>query len=194
LCYVKYMSKKEFVTQIPEPSLSRFLFADTRLAWLWVILRIYVGWIWLEAGWTKVMSPAWVGSKAGIAVAGFVHGALAKTTGAHPDVSGWYAVWLKDVVLPNASIFSHVVAYGEVLVGVGLILGAFTGIAAFFGAFMNMSYLFAGTVSVNPIMVLIQLFLILAWRVAGWWGLDRFILPLLGTPWLPGSAFKKKTK
>lgn len=188
------MSKKEFVTQIPEPSLSRFLFADTRLAWLWVILRIYVGWIWLEAGWTKVMSPAWVGSKAGIAVAGFVHGALAKTTGAHPDVSGWYAVWLKDVVLPNASIFSHVVAYGEVLVGVGLILGAFTGIAAFFGAFMNMSYLFAGTVSVNPIMVLIQLFLILAWRVAGWWGLDRFILPLLGTPWLPGSAFKKKTK
>src|SRR6185436_20181202 len=130
--------------------------------------------------------------KAGVAVAGFVHGALEKTAGAHPDVSGWYAVWLKDVILPNASLFSHIVAYGEVLVGVGLILGIFTGIAAFFGSFMNMSYLFAGTVSVNPIMVLIQLFLILAWRVAGWVGLDRYILPLLGTPWHPGSAFKKK--
>ena len=186
------MSKKEFVTQIPEPWFSKFLFADTRLAWVWVVLRIYVGWIWLEAGWHKVISPMWVGDKAGPAVAGYIAGALAKTGGAHPDVSGWYAVWLKDVILPNASLFSHVVAYGEVLVGLGLILGIFTGIAAFFGSFMNMSYLFAGTISVNPVMVLIQLFIILAWRVAGWFGLDRFILPLLGTPWHPGSAFKKK--
>ncbi len=186
------MSRKEEVTQIPEPPISRFIFADTRLAWMWVILRIYVGWIWLEAGWEKVTSPVWVGPHAGGAIAGFIHGALSKTAGAHPDVSGWYAAWLKDVILPNAAAFSHVVAFGELLVGVGLILGAFTGIAAFFGTFMNMSYLFAGTVSVNPIMVLIQLFLILAWRVAGWYGFDRYILPLLGTPWFPGKLFKGK--
>lgn len=185
------MSRKEEVTQIPEPAIARFLFADTRLAWIWVILRLYVAWIWIEAGWAKIMNPVWVGPKAGVAVAGFVHGALEKTGGAHPDVPGWYAVWLKDVILPNASVFSHIVAYGELLVGLGLVVGAFTGIAAFFGAFMNMSYLFAGTVSVNPIMVVIQLGLILAWRVAGWWGLDRYILPLLGTPWHPGKLFKK---
>lgn len=185
------MSKKEFVTHIPEPWIAKFLFADTRLAWIWVALRVYVGWIWLEAGWEKVINPVWTGSKAGIAVSGFVERALTKTAGAHPDVSGWYASWLKDVILPNASTFSYIVAYGELLVGIGLILGAFTGIAAFFGSFMNMSYLFAGTVSVNPIMVLIQLFLILAWRVAGWFGLDRFILPLLGTPWKPGKLFRK---
>ena len=183
---------KTAVTQIPEPALSRFLFADTRFAWIWIILRVYVGFIWLEAGWAKIMNPVWVGPKAGMAVVGFVQGALSKTGGAHPDVPSWYAVWLKDVILPNASAFSHVVAYGELLVGIGLILGAFTGIAAFFGAFMNMSYLFAGTVSVNPIMVLIQLFLILAWRVAGWWGFDRFLLSFLGTPWQPGAVFKKK--
>lgn len=184
------MSKIE-VTQIPEPPLSRFLFADTRLSVGWLILRIYVAWIWIEAGWEKIMSPVWVGPKAGMAITGFIQGALAKTAGAHPDVSGWYAAWLKEIILPNAAMFSHVVAYGELLVGIGLLLGAFTGIAAFFGTFMNMSYLFAGTVSVNPIMVLIQLFLILAWRVAGWWGLDRYILPLLGTPWQPGKLFKK---
>lgn len=186
------MSKKEFVTQIPEPPFSRFLFADTRLAWVWVVLRVYVGWIWLEAGWHKITSPVWTGDKAGIAITGFIQGALEKTGGAHPDVAGWYAAWLKEVILPNASIFSHMVAYGETLIGVGLILGVFTGIAAFFGTFLNMSFLFAGTVSVNPIMVLIQLFLILAWRVAGWFGFDRFILPLLGTPWHPGAIFKKK--
>jgi len=98
---------------------------------------------------------------------------------------------LEEFVLPNATLFSYVVAYGEVLVGIGLILGAFTGIAAVCGSVMNMSYLFAGTVSVNPIMALLQLFLILAWRVAGWFGVDRYLLPLLGTPWHPGKLFKK---
>lgn len=185
------MSRKEEVTQIPEPSISRFVFADTRLSFVWLVLRIYVGWIWLQAGWEKVTSPAWVGPHAGGAIAGFIKGALGKTTGAHPDVANWYGIWLKDVVLPNAVVFSHIVSFGELFVGIGLILGIFTGIAAFFGSFMNMSYLFAGTVSVNPIMVLIQLFLILAWRVAGWYGLDRYILPLLGTPWFPGKLFKK---
>ena len=26
----------------------------------------------------------------------------------------------------------------------------------------------------------------LAWKVAGYYGLDRYVLPLLGTPWHPG--------
>jgi thiosulfate dehydrogenase [quinone] large subunit len=118
-------------------------------------------------------------------------GAMEKTAGPHPDVVGWYAGFLHNTVLPNAAFFSHLVAWGELFVGVGLVLGAFTGVAAFFGAFMNMNYLFAGTVSTNPFMFLIQLLLILAWRVAGWYGLDRFLLPILGTPWKPGKLFKK---
>ena len=185
------MNKKEFVTQIPEPSLSRIFFADTRFAWVWLVFRVYVGWFWLEVGWKKVLDPMWTGDKAGMMVTGFIKGALNKTGGAYPDVSGWYAFLLEEFVLPNATLFSYVVAYGEVLVGIGLILGAFTGIAAVCGSVMNMSYLFAGTVSVNPIMALLQLFLILAWRVAGWFGVDRYLLPLLGTPWHPGKLFKK---
>jgi thiosulfate dehydrogenase [quinone] large subunit len=81
------------------------------------------------------------------------------------------------------------VAWGEFLVGVALILGIFTGIAAFFGSFMNMSYLLAGTVSVNPVLLLGATFIVLAWKTAGWWGLDRWVLPLLGTPWRPGLIF-----
>jgi len=146
------------------------------------------------AGWEKLTSPVWVGGKAGIALAGFVAGALHKASGAHPDVSGWYASWLQHVVLPNVIAFSYVVSIGEFLVGIGLILGVFTGIAAFFGAFMNMNYLFAGTVSVNPLLFLIELFLILSWRTAGWLGIDRFLLPLLGTPWFPGKLFQKRSK
>lgn len=189
------MSKnKSVVTELPEPYISKFFFADTRAGWIWLVLRVYLGWQWLEAGYEKILNPVWVGPNAGGAVKGFVMGALQKTAGEHPDVSGWYALWLKDVVLPNAGLFSHMVAFGEVAVGLGLILGLFTGIAAFFGATMNMNYLFAGTVSLNPIMVLIELFLILAWRVAGWVGLDRWVLPMLGTPWKPGSLFSSDKK
>lgn len=184
------MSKESQSTQIPEPPLAKFLFADTRFSFVWLLLRMYIGWQWVEAGWAKVNNPVWVGPKAGIAITGFLNGALAKTTGPHPDVAMWYANWIKEFVLPNASTFSYMVAYGELFVGIGLILGLFTGIAAFFGAFMNMNYLFAGTVSTNPFMFIIQLFLILAWRTAGWLGLDRWMLPLLGTPWQKGKLFK----
>jgi len=185
------MTKLSEVTQIPEPAISRLFFADTRLAWLWLILRIYIGWQWIQAGYEKVISPVWVGPKAGVAIQGFLMGALKKSSGPHPDVFGWYAAFINGFVLHNTILFSYMVSFGELFVGIGLILGLFTGIAAFFGGFMNMNYLFAGTVSTNPFMFLIELFLILAWRVAGWYGLDRFVLPLLGTPWQPGKAFKK---
>lgn len=177
--------------EIPEPKLSKFLFADARVAWVWLFLRIYVGWEWFMAGWAKVINPVWTGPQAGAAVKGFLMGALQKTAGAHPDVSGWYAGFLSSVAIPHAAFFSYLVAYGEVIVGVALILGAFTGIAAFFGAFMNLNYLFAGTVSTNPLLLLIQLFFILAWRNAGWWGLDRWLLPALGVPWQPGETLRR---
>lgn len=180
------------VSMIPEPPVSKFFFANTATALFWLVVRVYVGWQWVEAGWEKVINPTWFGPTAGGAIKGFLMGTLAKTAGEHPSVQGWYGAFIKGFVLPNAFVFSNVVAVGELLVGLALIVGLFTGIAAFFGSFMNMNYLLAGTVSTNPILFFLQLFLILAWRVAGWWGLDRFVLPMLGTPWFPGDLFKKK--
>lgn len=177
------------VIEFEEPKFAKFLLADTRMAWLWLIIRVYVGWEWLIAGWVKVQSPVWVGDKAGVAVQGFLNGALTKATGLHPDVQSWYASFIQNFALPHSVGFSYLVSYGELLVGIALILGIFTGIAAFFGTFMNLNYLLAGTVSTNPILLMLQLFLILAWRVAGWFGLDRWLLPKLGTPWKRGNMF-----
>jgi thiosulfate dehydrogenase [quinone] large subunit len=184
------MATKNVAVQITEPQMSRFLFADTRFAWFWLIVRVYVGWQWLHAGWEKFQSPLWIGDKAGVALHGFVNGALSKSTGAHPDVQGWYATFLNNFVLHHLAGFSHMVTYGEMLVGIALILGIFTGIAAFFGSFMNMNFLLSGAVSINPILFVLELFLILAWRISGWYGLDRYVLPMLGTPWQPGKIFK----
>ncbi len=171
--------------------LAEWLFSNTQSSWIWLIIRLYLGYVWFMAGWAKVGADAWVGSKAGVALTGFVTGALQKTSGAHPDVQGWYAAFLQNVVLPYPTFWSYIVAYGELLVGVALILGVVTGLAAFFGAFMNLNYLMAGTVSVNPQMFLLGVFLILAWKVAGYWGGDYYVLPLLSIPRSPGGAVQQ---
>ena len=171
---------------VEDPPIARLLFNDTRLSWLWLPLRLYVGYEWFEAGREKMVNPVWFGPTAGGAITGFVKGALAKTAGDHPDVTGWYAGFLQNVVLPNAHVWSYMITLGELLVGIALILGAFTGIAAFFGSFMNANYLLSGTVSTNPILFFIATFLVLAWKTSGWIGLDRILLPALGTPWRRG--------
>lgn len=163
---------------VPENPVSRFLFASTRSAWIWLIIRLYLGYQWLKAGWEKVTSDAWVGSHAGTGISGFLNGAIAKE-----EVTGWYSSFLREFVLPNAKFFSYIVAFGELLVGIGLIVGLLTGIAAFFGGVMNVSYLFAGTLSTNPLLFVLATWLVMAWKVAGWYGLDRWALPKLGTPW-----------
>ena len=194
------------VTQVPEPPIARFLFADTRMAWLWLIVRLYVGYQWITAGLEKLtgysftfdasfgqkLSSPWVfGAHDGAAIKGFVAGALAQTGGAHPAVQGWYASFLQSVVLPNATLFAYLVTFGEVLIGLGLIFGVLTGIAAFFGVFMNLNFLLAGAVSINPVIGVLALFLVLTWRIAGFYGIDSYLLPLLGTPWTGTLAHRK---
>jgi thiosulfate dehydrogenase [quinone] large subunit len=179
--------------ELKEPAIARFLFADTRAAWLWLVVRLYLGYEWISAGLDKLGSPAWTGSQAGTALAGFVKGAIGKASGDHPAVQGWYASFLQSFVIPNAGLFGYLVAIGETLVGVALIVGALTGVAAFFGIVMNANYLLAGTVSTNPILAFLAIFIVLAWRNAGWIGLDRYLLPILGTPWQPGKLFHRES-
>lgn len=152
-----------------------FVFFDTRTSLFWFAVRLYIGWQWLQAGLQKFGNPTWTGSEAGAAVKGFLLGALKKTTGEHPDVQSWYAWFIRHLALPNAELFSYLVTYGEILVGIALILGLFTALASFFGAFMNINYLLAGTVSTNPQLLMLAIFLLCAKKVAGRIGLDSFL-------------------
>ena len=171
------------VRDLHNPPIVRSLFGDTRWAWLWLVVRLYLGWQWLQPGWEKLQSPVWSGNQAGVALTGFVNGALSKTSGPFPEVQGWYAGFLQSVVMAHPVLWSHAIAWGETLVGIGLIVGALTGLAAFFGFLMNFNYLLSGAVGLNPIMLLLAVLLVAAWRIAGWWGLDRWLLSVLGRPW-----------
>lgn len=83
--------------------------------------------------------------------------------------------------------FNRVIIWGELLIGLRLLVGGLTAITAFFGLLMNFSFLFAGSASSNPILVILRAVIIFGWRIASWWGLDRLLLPRLGTPREPGG-------
>lgn len=169
---------------IQDPPIARFLFEDTRTAPLWLIVRLLVGWTWLQSGIGKLGNPAWM--ETGAALQGFWSNAVQVPEGGRPAIAvDWYRGFIQSMLDSGAyTWFAPLVAIGETAIGIALILGMFTGIAAFFGAFMSWNFIMAGTASTNALMGLGGLLLILAWKVAGWWGLDRFLLPALGTPWM----------
>ncbi len=167
---------------IPDPPTAFALFQTTRFAWLWLVIRSYLGYTWLTSGWGKINNPAW---RTGAPLRGFWENAVAIPETGRPAIAfDWYRSFIQ-FMLANQwyDWFADLVMYGELLVGIALILGAFTGLAAFAGSFMNWNFIMAGAASTNGLMLTLAVLLILAWKVAGWYGLDRWLLTLLGTPW-----------
>src|SRR6266702_8724779 len=177
-------------TLIQDPPIARFFFQNTIMAWVWLVVRVYVGYDFLIAGWHKFTTPAWMDGS-GQGILGYWQNALGTTASGAPIITfDWYRGFLQYLVDTNsAGWFSYVIVFGELAVGIGLIVGAFVGLAATGGLLMNMAFLLAGTTSTNPVLVILGVLLILAWKNAGYFGLDYFLLPLLGTPWKqPKSA------
>ncbi|HEX7472751.1 MAG TPA: DoxX family membrane protein, partial [Candidatus Limnocylindrales bacterium] len=162
----------------------RYLFSNTRAGLFWLPIRIFISFEWIEAGWHKLTGTGWVDG--GSALLGFWKGAVAvpAAPGKPPITFEWYRTFLQTLIDNHAQgWFAWLVTLGELAIGVGILVGALVGIAAFFGATMNMSFLLAGSASTNPVMFAFEIGLILAWRVAGYYGVDRYLLPRLGVPW-----------
>lgn len=157
--------------QFQEPRWARFLFASSAAAWLWLVVRLYIASVFLPAGWEKITSGKWLFSD-GSTIQGLVGNAIAAD-----GTPGWYVWFLQNVVEKFPGLFATLVALGEFAVGLGLLVGLLTGIAAFFGVFINANFILAGSLGVNPALVILGLFLVVAWRNAGWIGLDRWFIP-----------------
>jgi thiosulfate dehydrogenase (quinone) large subunit len=170
--------------EVEGPRFARYLFSNTRAGLFWLPIRLFLGFSWLVSGWGKLTGEGWMDG--GSALASYWERAVSipEAPGRPPITYDWYREFINFLLSGNhEGWFAYVVTFGEILVGIGLIVGALTGIAAFFGALMNMSFLLAGTASTNPVLFTAAIGLMLAWRVAGYYGVDRWLLPILGTPW-----------
>ncbi len=152
---------------------NQFLRENKVAAAILTVLRIYLGYEWLTAGFHKITG--------GFDASGFLKGAIANPVKG-PDGSVVYATYvgfLKHFALPNAHVFNVIVPWGEFLVGLGLILGCLTTAAVFFALVMNFSYVMAGTVSSNPLDILLGVIILAAGFNAGRIGLDRWVIPFV---------------
>lgn len=85
--------------------------------WPLALFRIAYGVLYLDMAFQKA---PWAGY-------GWLHGFIEKEI-AHPTFA-WYAAFLRDVVLPNFGVFGFQTFAIESLLGVALLLGAFTRLA-----------------------------------------------------------------
>ncbi len=166
-CILKFHKKipKKGVTS---KMFMRFLRESMIASVLLLLIRLYLGYSWFTAGYHKL---------GGFDASGFLKGAVAKPVrGPAGDiVFPTYLSFLKNFALPNANVFNTIIPIGEVLVGLGLILGCLTTAAAFFALVMNFAYLMAGTISTNPFDIILGVFICAAGYNAGRLGLDRWL-------------------
>jgi thiosulfate dehydrogenase (quinone) large subunit len=93
-----------------------------------VFLRISAGIMFLRAMWPKVSAFAeWPGR-----MLGFLH--------AQQNTPDWYRAFLDGVVAPNAEVFAFLTAYGELTVGILLVVGVFCRPAALGGLVLVTNY------------------------------------------------------
>ncbi|MDR6999491.1 DoxX family protein [Neobacillus niacini] len=151
---------------------NQFLRENRYVSFILTVIRLYLGWEWLNAGLGKISSGKFDAS-------GFLYGALKNMSGEHPAVQPWWGSFLNDVAIPNVELFNVMIPWGEFLVGLGLILGIFTSFSILMGLTMNFAYMLSGTTSTNPQMVLLGMFILVAGMNAGKIGLDRWTIPVI---------------
>jgi thiosulfate dehydrogenase [quinone] large subunit len=169
------------------------IFNSTKFAWLWLIVRIYLGYQWIHSSLGKFEDPKWM--QTGEAIKGYWTRAVSipEAPARPPIYYAWYRDFIQGLLDSNSHVwFGKMIAVGEFLIGLGLILGAFVGMAAFFSALMNMNFLLAGSLNSGPVLLVLAILIMIAWKIAGYYGLNRFIFKYIGTFWKPGLWFRKK--
>jgi thiosulfate dehydrogenase [quinone] large subunit len=169
------------------PAIVQKLFNHPLAGLIWLPIRVWIGWQWIMAGLHKLESPAWM--QTGVALKGFWMGAVAiPAAGQAPIHYVWYRSFLQMMIDTQAyTWFAKLISVGELLVGVALVLGIFMGFTATIGGFMNWNFIMAGSASVNPMFLVLEIMLVLAWKVSGYYGADFFLLP-----WLFGLGKKSE--
>jgi len=181
--------------ELTDPRAVRLLFSNTGLAPLWLIARLYLGYQWLVEGWAHCTGDQrWIGVRGpdGLPVKAAWERIVASPAVGGPAAHGWYRDVTQFMLRHEwYTWFAWVVAIGEVAAGIALIIGACTGVAALAGVFLTFNFGVTGITAANPLLFALALLVMLGWKVAGWIGVDRWLLPALGMPWQPSQMWRR---
>ena len=169
---------------VTDPPLARFLFQSTGAAWLWLGVRLWVGWQLFAAGENKFADPARL-DDASRAMAAYWQRASAVGVGADPAVQDWQRVLLQMLANGQAERWlAAAVAVSQLVLGLAILLGILVGIASAGGILLALGLMvLTGTSDFSPVHVALSILLALAWKNAGFIGFDRYVLRGLGAPW-----------
>ena len=108
----------------------------------WIaVLRVVVGAWFVKAVWTKLtVGVLWGVLPYPTVSARFLAFQPRRAEFAHGNPVGWYRDVLEGIVLPHAATFATLQTFGEVAVGVGLVLGLLTPLSAVVGLFLTLNY------------------------------------------------------
>jgi thiosulfate dehydrogenase [quinone] large subunit len=139
------------------------------MAVVWLAMRVWLGIMWIQAGWAKLFgaeNPFFLHNN-GAGVAGFAaHGVPAYT---------WWGSFLHSFVVPNAGWIGVLIAVAEFTIGVALVAGLFTRIAALGSLALLFTYVMSGTASVCAWYALFAIVILTMWRTSSWIGIDGLI-------------------
>ena len=107
-------------------------FSSGKSARLWPItlLRVYTGVFFLTHGFGKITNPE------------FANGIVGFVTGNLENCFSFMLPFLESVVLNNSGVFALFVSWGELLIGISLIIGLATRYASIAGAVMLAAFWF----------------------------------------------------
>lgn len=151
-------------SELKVPRVLQWLARSKVMALAWTAMRIWLGIMWIQAGMSKLWgaeNPAFL-HHGGAGVVGFAtHGAAAYT---------WWHSFLTGFVVPNAGWIAVLVAVSEFVIGIALVLGLFTRLAALGSLVLLFTYVMSGTASVCGFYALFALVLLATWRTSSWIG------------------------
>jgi thiosulfate dehydrogenase (quinone) large subunit len=134
----------------------------------WTAMRVWLGVMWIQAGSAKLWgaeSAAFLHGGSG--VAGFAaHGTPAYS---------WWGSFLHGFVVPNAGGIGVLVAVAEFAIGVALVAGLFTRVAALGSLALLFTYVMSGTASVCAFYALFAVVILVMWRTSSWIGIDGLV-------------------
>ena len=122
----------------------------SKIGFLLVPLRLFMGIGWMRAGIEKFSNPNWSSGEA-----------LIKFLNTNETFSPLYNILIENLFIPQAAIFANLVSFGQFLIGVSIFTGTLTNISLLIAIFMNLNFILMEKTLPSAFYIIIQVELLL---------------------------------